>query len=124
MELNVKLEDAKIREAVSEAVMRSLDDSSRRTLIEAAIAHLLTPAADGYRKGTSPIQALFNDSIESVAKSELERIMAAEDSPLRLRLRALHEEAAKKVFEDAASRDKIVETVANGIRRAITGERY
>lgn len=124
MEIQVKLEDAKIREAVSEAVLRSLDEGSRNSLIEAAIAHLLTPASDGYRKGTSPLQVLFNQAIESVASSELEKVMAAEDSMLRMRLRALHEEAARRVFDDMDARQKIVDKVANGIRCAITGERF
>jgi biopolymer transport protein ExbB/TolQ len=124
MELSVKLEDGKVREAVTEAVLRSLDENARRTLIEAAIAHLLAPATDGYRKGTSPLQELFNRTIEEVSKSELEKLMAAEDSALRVRLRSLHEEAARKVFDDLESRTKIVERVADGIRRAITGDRY
>ena len=73
MELSVKLEDGKVREAVTEAVLRSLDENARRTLIEAAIAHLLAPATDGYHKGTSPLQELFNLTIKDVAKSELEK---------------------------------------------------
>jgi hypothetical protein len=124
MDISIKLEDGKIREAVTEAVLRSIDENSRNTLIEAAIAHLLTPSKDGYNKGTSPLQIIFNQAIERVASSEMEKVMATEESSLRIRIRVLHEEAVKRVFDDVEARAKIVETVATGIRRAITGERY
>ena len=100
----MELDDEKIRVVVSEAVLQSLDETGRNALIQA--------------------QMLFNRAVKALAISELEKSMASESSSLRAHLRELHEEAAKHVFDNGEVRDKIVETIASGIRRMITGELY
>lgn len=124
MEMKVTLDDAKVREAVSEAVMRSLDENARSTLIEGAIAHLLTPATEGWQKGTSPLQHLFNRTIEEVAKVELDKLLADEGNPISARVQALYEEASKKLFDDEDTRGKLVESVKSAMRKAISGNGY
>lgn len=124
MEVTVKLADDKaVQEAVSEAILRTLDETSRNTLIKDAIKHLMTPDPNGYPKGMSPLQQIFHRAVDRIATKTIEESLD-QDTELVGKLKELHREAVNKIFDDPDTRKDIVEKHAAALRKAITGDRY
>jgi len=121
MKLEVSLTDEQLKGAVSEAVMTALSEADRRTLIQNALNHLLTPAKPQYgSRATTPLQDAFDDAISRVARKLCEERISA-DPEIAAQVNALIGDMVKKAFGDDSVRDKIVGGLVSKFRDLIMG---
>ena len=117
--MEIKLDENNLKELVSEAILRSLDEGQRNTLIQGAIAHLLTPpAATSYdRKPASPIQAAFNNALYQVANRVAAEMLTA-DTEITAKVKSLLVDAVDRLANE--TRETTVNRIADAIRRGMT----
>jgi hypothetical protein len=81
--LTLELSDDQMRQALSAALLASLDNGAREKIIAEAITYLTTEQkADGYSRRTepSPIQRAFNEAIVRFAREWTEELIANDPS--------------------------------------------
>lgn len=118
--MEIKLDDSAMRDIVSSAVLRQLDDKAREALIKGAIEHLLTkPASNGYGRAVSPLTEAFQNAVVGVAKQVVNDIVASDPNVERM-VRKCVVEGLKKIEERGYN--TLSDKTADAITRAIFGE--
>lgn len=118
--MDIKLDPESLKDVVSSAILKSIDDNKRDALIEAAIKHLLTPqGGSSYVKAESPLQTAFNNAVSFVSQS-IAREMLENDTSVRANIQALLQEAFMKVMSQ--NREKTVTTIADAIVKGLSSE--
>lgn len=100
--LTLELSDDQMRQALSAALLASLDDGAREKIIAQAITYLTTePPQDNYSRRTdpSPLQRAFNDALYRFAHKWTEELI--EEDP---RVKEAFREAFKEVAADVLER--------------------
>lgn len=111
-------DDVALKSIMSEAILRSLDDAKRETIIRGAIEHLMTPQVDQYNRGTraSPLEQAFRNAIELEA-SRYARDRVASDPAVQTMIARLFTEALARAESDD-TRAKIVDGMVTALARA------
>jgi len=118
--MDIKLEPDALRDVVSAAILKSLDEGKRDALIESAIKHLLTPqGGSAYHKAESPLQTAFNNAVSLVAQQVAVETMK-NDATVQANIQALLTEAFTKVMSE--NREKTVSTIADAIVKGLSSE--
>lgn len=120
--MNIQINPDDVKALVSEAILKTLDDEKRATLIKDAIAHLLTPPTGGgygYDK-TTPLQSAFRVAVEHTAR-RLCLEMLEQDEGLKGQIRALLTEAMEKAM--TTQREKVVNDMAENFASWLTRDR-
>ncbi len=117
--MDIKIDEKLVRDVVSSAIMNSLSQDQRNTLITNAVAFLIAPPAQtgyGGSRQPSPLESAFNDAMRHQA-SKVASEMLENNSEVKEKLHGLIAEAMQKLFTDNrdATIDKIVRAVAEGI---------
>jgi hypothetical protein len=112
MKIELNLDEAGIKESISEAVLHALDANQREGLIQAAIAYLLSPDDLYGRKQESPLQRAFQQALINVAREVVRQGLEA-DPEIRVRFEALFQEAMHRFFE--TNREKTLERIVNAL---------
>lgn len=120
--MDLKLDPETLKDVVSAAILKSLDEGKRDALIEGAIKYLLTPqGGSGYHKAESPLQTAFNQAVHvvaiQIAKETLEK-----DATVSANIQALLTEAFTKVMGE--NREKTVSSIADAIVTGLTKREY
>lgn len=122
--LQVNISDEQFTEAIQTAILSKINESTREELIKEAIKHLVTAkaayASQERRLWTAPLQDLINNQVMEVAKTIVEKELETDD--LREKIRALLVEAYEKLM--TSDREKVVDTMVRGMRKALTGTEY
>ena len=120
--MDIKLNVDQVKDIVSEAVLRSLDQDTRNTLIQGAIKSLLEPVGKDtmYSKAKSPLQQAFEQAVYSVAIS-IARETMEKDTIVQQQIKVLLTEAMEKVM--IQNREKTVDLIANAITTGMGGGR-
>lgn len=120
--MEMKLDAEVMKDVVSSAILKSLDDEQRNHLIQGAITHLLTPQSTGNyygNKNVSPLTDAFNHAVEKVA-NKIATDMLENDPQVRLKIQELIVAAFDKVFND--NREQTVSKIADAVVKGMTGE--
>jgi adenine-specific DNA methylase len=81
--MNLNLDEAAVRQAVSTALLDQLGVDGQRTLVAAALEFLVTPKKETWQRDpTSPLQEAFNQAVGAVAR-EIVRELVAENAEFR-----------------------------------------
>jgi hypothetical protein len=116
--MDFKVPDDQMKEIVSAAIMRSIDQQTRDALITDAVTYLLTPKKrDAWGTGRSPLQDMFREAVASCAR-DMVREQIKTDPQFSAQVQAVVAQAAMKLFTD---KDKLVDKVANAIESGLTG---
>ena len=121
MDINLKITDQVMREAVVEAIMVAITPEARNTMIQAAIRELMVPDAKSYDK-RSTVERCFGNAVAEAARQEANK--AVEDSTIRAKVIELITEAASRVFATGERREKLVTKIADAIGEAVCGRGY
>lgn len=115
--------DANAMEAmVAKAMFDGFTQEQRDQMVTGAIQQLLSTPSSQYDK-TPAIARIFREQAEYAArKIALDRLQ--NDEAFKAGVERLFADAAKRCFEDADQRENIVSALADGIRKAVTGDRY
>jgi hypothetical protein len=119
--MDIKLDPELIRDAVSSAVLQSLDENKRNSMIEAALKHLLTPSGDAYRKGESPLQTAFNNALSVVARDIAQKTLE-DNAEVKEKIMGLLNEAFTRVMD--ANREQTILKLAEAITKGLTVDQY
>lgn len=120
--MDVKLDANSVRELVSEALLRQLDEQKRDELLKGAIAHLITPVkGQGLygRDEPSPLARAFNGAVEHAAQS-IVRETLANDEAFKAQIRGLITDAVVTLETD--NREARVRKLADAIARGLAYE--
>lgn len=105
-----------MREVIGAAVLKTLDENTRATVISTAITHLLKPEKTYNGITESPLQQAFNRAIENIAeKMAMEEIENNEE--VKSKLRTLLHEAVDTLM---ANKDESVKKIAAALASAMT----
>lgn len=119
--MKLELDNDAMKGLVSEAIFQSFDAQKRDALVKSALEALLQPTKDGYGKGKSPLQQAFEDALASKARQVANE--AVENKPeIIAEIDRLISDAMKKLVTE--NREAMVDKLADGMRKAITGDRY
>lgn len=119
--MKIELNEEHMKQMVSEAMLRSLDDKAREALIAKAMAYLMTPQEDTYgRKKNSILQDAFQNAMYTAAQV-VARELLTNDAGVQQKIRDLLNEALVKAFE--TDREATVMNLAGTIGRALVRER-
>ncbi len=120
--MDIKLDPESLKDVVSAAILKSLDDTKRDVMIEAALKHLLTPqGGSAYHKAESPLQTAFNNAVSFVA-TQIAKETLENDSSVKANIQALLNEAFVKVMSE--NREKTVSSIADAIVKGLTHREY
>lgn len=123
--MDIKLDSDKLQELMGTAILQSLDQIQRLTLIQGAITYLIAPqrsVGGGYGSDRpSPIQEAFQSALRDLAR-KMATDLLTEDSSVAGQVRKLMDEAVTKVMID--KRDDTVNRIAEAIAKGMTGEHY
>lgn len=100
--MEIKLDDNAIRQAVNEAILRSLDDAKRETLIGAAIKTLLDAPIKNNSYGErsmAPIQRIFEEEVYQFARKSIQQKLDF-DGAFKARLAKIMSDALDKAFSE------------------------
>lgn len=121
LDVQIKLGDEEMKEVIAEALLKELGTEQRDQIIATAIRELIT-IRNEYGSKISPLQKAFNNAVEYMAET-IAREQISQNAEIKQQIEALLAAAAAKLFGEE-EREKLVETLAGSIRRAITGDRY
>jgi len=110
--VKIDLDQNMLQDVVSAAIMQSLDETKRNTMIQGAIKHLLNPEQGSYGRRESPIEQAFRLAIHSVAE-RVARDMLENDQRVSDGIKMLLSEALDNLL--VTNRDKTVEKLADAI---------
>lgn len=120
MNLKVDLTDsAAMKDFMSQALLRALDDATREKLIQKAIEALLTagePYGYGGQRRPSPLEDAFKNAVGVIAM-RMAREMLEADEVVKAQIRALLNEAMERAF--VTNRDTTIERVANALAEGL-----
>lgn len=119
--MKLELSDDQLKSLVSEALLKSLDEKKRETLIAGAIAELLKPVASGTWSSQSNLQRIFSDAVYAVAKKQIEDEMTT-NSELASKIKDLMLEALTLVT--SIRREDTITKMADAFTKGIFGDRY
>lgn len=118
--MEIKMDPEMLKDVVSAAILKSLDDTKRDALIESAIKYLLTPQGGGvYSKSESPLQRAFNTAVHQVA-IQIAKDTFEKDESVKTKIQALLTEAFSKVMGE--NREKTVSTIADAIVKGLSSD--
>lgn len=117
MNVEINLNEGQLKEIVSEAILRAIDEKQRETLIAQAIAHLLAEEKTGYSRDQSPIKRAFNQAAYEVAIQSARSALAG-DPAVKEKIVGLIAEASERVFE--TNRERTVERMAQAIAEGLS----
>jgi len=119
--MKLELDNEMMKGLVSEALLRSLDEGQRNTLIKGAIEHLLAPQnGDFHRKGTSPMESAFRYACENAARTIINEEMT-KDETFKTKIRELFSAALIRVME--TDREQSIGKLAAAITDALVRRR-
>ena len=120
--MEVKVDASAMEVMVAKAMFDGFSQEQRDEMVTGAIKQLLSKPASDYDK-TPAIARIFREQAEYAArKIALDRLQ--NDEAFKAGVESLFADAAKRCFEDLDQREKIVTALADGIRKAVTGDRY
>lgn len=120
--MDIKLDPETLKDVVSAAILKSLDDTKRDALIESAIKYLLTPqGGSAYNKAESPLQMAFNNAVHGVA-IQIAKETLEKDATVNANIQALLTEAFTKVMGE--NREKTVSSISDAIVKGLTHREY
>jgi hypothetical protein len=115
------LKDEQLQDIVQAAVLASITPENRNSLIVEAIKQLLArPVGSNFEK-RSQLQQIFDRSAISAAEKYITEALAKDDT-FTAEISKLIQDASAKCF--GPNREKMVESLSNHIRLAITEDRY
>jgi hypothetical protein len=98
--MDLKIDEAAVRDVVAHAIMEQIGAEGREKLIEAALQALLEPPKDRYGSyGYTPLQAAFNNAVQSVA-AQVVREQVADDPVFIARVKEKVGEALIKMDDE------------------------
>lgn len=115
--MKLEVNDEQLTALVSRVMLEELDQEQRDKLMQGAIASLLKRGYDD----SNQLQRSYGLAVAQVA-TEIAREAIAETH--REQIKQCFAEAAERALLDTDNREKLIESLANSIRRAVTGERY
>ena len=118
--MDVKLTDVDLRAAIERAFVASLTADARERLIADALRWLTEPRKQEYRSGppSSPLADAFHDALARVAAQFFADDLARPDSPVRVAVRGMVDEAVARLVEGGPDRSGFVRRMVEGIEKA------
>jgi hypothetical protein len=106
---------------VGAAIMQTVTQENRDTLVKEAIQHLLTPVKGyGSNPPKSPLQNAFDYAVEQKAKDVIGQTL---DGMLSEKVKEVVEESLVRAFAEER-KDKLVQNIADAIIKGFSVERY
>ncbi len=108
-----------LKDLMSEAILRALDDATKEKLITNAIAHLIAPQEpyNGYgKRRESPLEEAYKCAVQSLALRMAHDVLD-KDERVKEQVRSLLHEAMERAF--VTHREATVERVANAIAEGL-----
>ncbi len=119
MDYRIALDDEQMKALMAKSIVDSLTPEARTSLIQNAIAKLMQP--DAYSK-KNPVQEAFDFAVQAVARKIADE-MLENDPKFQEQVKGLFVDVAAKMFA-ADRREKLVDDLAERVRRGLLGERY
>jgi hypothetical protein len=121
--MEIKIEQDKVQEIISQAILRELGSEQRDLLIAQAIQYLLKEqqAGSGYSsRKFIPLHDAFNNAVANSAR-QIAHDYIHNNAEVQQKLKELLTEAMDRVF--VAKRETIVEAIATAVIRGFERER-
>lgn len=120
IEMKLDLDNEQMHALVSEAILRSLDEKKRDALIQATLEHLLKPNKQSYYSNKSPIEDLFLQAAERVAR-EVMTEMVRSDPRITAKIRELFVAGYERML--AGGEGVLINRIADSFARALANEK-
>ena len=110
-----------VKEHVSEALLKTIDNDSRSALVQGAIQVLLTPSKENWDKGKTPLQVAFEGSVQKFATKLVEEEFESR-LDLQKEVKDVVEQAVAKWLK--ADKKDLIEKISKLISEAMYGRGY
>lgn len=120
--MEVRLDDDAMKGIITKSIVDSLTPERREALICEAVKQLLRADSGNTYDSRSNLQKAFDEAVYRVT-SDVAREQLVSDDTLKPKVRQLLLDAWEKLAAGDAY-EKLVEKVADGMRKAISGDRY
>lgn len=121
--IELKLTDGQVRDAIGGALINLLTPERRDEILKHAVAQLLAPTKDSYGHAQpSPMSIIVADAVEKVARQVAKEWLDTQPD-FRAKVEALLRDAVERTLV-GDGREKIVNTMAEALRKTIAGDRY
>ncbi len=117
--MEIKLDDFNFKNAVSEAILKSLDETKREQLIKSALEYLLTKSTSSYNK-TSPLEDAFRSAVMQETR-EITVQYLKDNAEFNTVIQGIIAEAVQKIATD--SRANVVGKIADKIIEGLYSDR-
>jgi hypothetical protein len=121
MEAKIEFNEENLKQAMSAAVLSTIDDIGRDKILAKAIEHLTTPDKDGYgrNKTHSPIMIAFENASEKLALDIIKKEIEKENSDLNAAIKNVVAKGVEK-WLDTDNQDRLAERIASAISSAMS----
>ena len=119
--MELTLNESQIRELTVNAILQTIDQKGRDLLVQKAIQHLLAPDKSQFGSGKSPLERHFEYAVEQVCKEVVTKNVQT-DLVLQSKLKELMSAAVDKFFNSQQA--VVIEKMAEGLRKGLTGDKY
>lgn len=119
--ITINFDHDALREATIQAISGVLTPEMKAQLIEKAVRSILTPSDESWNRGQSPIQRVFTEAVEEIARQEAMKIVS-EDASIRERLNVLLRTTADRLFGMDA--EKFSEKISSAVAASMRDSRY
>jgi hypothetical protein len=123
MDTTIKLDGDAIHAMLQASVLEQLTPEIKEQLITKAVQHLLRERVHKGHDAPTQLQQIFNEAVRRQAEELMGKEL--EKPEVLAKFRSIVEEAVTAALTpEGDARNKIVATMTNAIRLAVTGERY
>lgn len=123
--VQLSIPEAQLHALIGAAIYENLNEETKKTVMSAAIAHIMQPPMDNYgsRRGDSPIQAAFKAAAERVSTQVVHEMLSDPNGPYRTQIQEVVQGALDKLLSDKPKLiDKLADDFASAIRNYIFRE--
>lgn len=120
--VHLSIPEAQLQTLIGAAIYEHLNEETKKTIMSAAIAHIVQPPTDNYgsRRGDSPIQAAFKAAADRVSTKIVHELLEDPNGPYRAQIQEVVQGALDKLLSDKPKLiDKLADDFAGAIRNYI-----
>ena len=121
MEASITLNDEVVQAALKTAVLTAIGKTGQEAIIKYVVDYLTRSSKDNYGRMAGPLYDIINREADKIAREMIDERLKT-DETLTKHIEQLFVDGMKRFME--GDRDKVVQSIADSLRKAVTGDRY
>lgn len=120
---DIKFDPESLKAIVAKAIFDSLTPEARVNILQQAVESLLKAGSSERYGAPSVLQQAFNDGVRQVAQAMAHEYVSKDES-VQAAIRKLIDDATTRAFAEGPVREKLIQTMVDGMVRAFNPRDY